>query len=134
MFPCGPSAIKSLVSTRDLWMKEETIFVAEDGSKFDNKEDCVKWESISRTMGAVDEYFRDMVCPSDDFEPLKELIDRYLEDLGLEIGELQMYFWSPVSGRCPEPTDPKVRIKHLELLMKILNYVFYGSINPCVGD
>ena len=116
-------------------MREETIFVSNDGAKFESKEDCLKWEKISGNMETLDYYFKHGDHNKEDIQPLKELIESYLVENGLEIGEFQNYFWSPVTPRySPDPTIPKVRIKHLELLMKTMNYIFYGSINPCVGD
>ena len=39
-------------------MKEETIFVSNDGAKFESKEDCLKWEKISGNMETLDYYFK----------------------------------------------------------------------------
>jgi hypothetical protein len=115
-------------------MKEETIFVSNDGAKFESKEDCLKWEKISENMGAIDTYARDGENRKDDFQPLKELIDSYLHEFSVDMGEFQDYFHHPYGSDCEDTYAPKVRIKHLELLMKTMNYIFYGSINPCVGD
>ena len=40
-------------------MQEKTIFVAEDGTRFDNKEDCLDWDEISeriKILEKVDKY------------------------------------------------------------------------------
>ena len=44
-------------------MKEQAIFVAEDGSRFDKQADCIKWEKISENLGLINEYFRDGIIP-----------------------------------------------------------------------
>ena len=89
----------------------------------------------SGDLETLDYYFRHGDHNKEDIQPLKELIESYLVENGLEISEFQEYFWSPHNrSRAPDPTLPKVRIKHLELLMKTMNYIFYGSINPCLGD
>jgi len=55
-------------------------------------------------------------------------MDPYLKKNGrMEFGD----FYDYLLGRDPEP---KVRIKHLEILMKTMNFIFYGSCDPCVGD
>jgi len=109
-------------------MKEQTIFVAEDGSRFDNQQDYIKWEKISGNLGLINEYFRDGIIPEGRLQPLKDLMDPYLKKNGrMEFGD----FYDYLLGRDPEP---KVRIKHLEILMKTMNFIFYGSCDPCVGD
>ena len=36
-------------------MQEQTIFVAEDGTRFDNKEDCLEWDEISERVKILEE-------------------------------------------------------------------------------
>ena len=34
-------------------MQEQTIFVSEDGERFDNKEDCLEWERLRPIINAT---------------------------------------------------------------------------------
>ena len=109
-------------------MKEQTIFVADDGSRFDNQEDCIKWESINGHLRLLEDYFQDIPGRIDVLKPLIEHMDPYLEKYaGTEKGDFYNYLIGP------DP-EPKIRLKHLEILMKIMNFIFYGSCDPCVGD
>ena len=62
------------------------------------------------------------IIPEGRLQPLKDLMDPYLKKNGrMEFGDFYDYWL----GRNPEP---KVRIKHLHILMKTMNFIFYGSL------
>ena len=52
-------------------MQEQTIFVAEDGTRFDNKEDCLEWDEISERVKILEE------APN-------EMCDRWVPPQGLK--------------------------------------------------
>tara|TARA_Y100001968_G_scaffold55822_1_gene47018 strand:- start:2329 stop:2523 length:195 start_codon:yes stop_codon:yes gene_type:complete len=60
-------------------MKELTVFIAEDGATFDNKEDCIKWEKISANLEMLRVYIGNDSFPHEILQPLKVLFDPFLQ-------------------------------------------------------
>ena len=109
-------------------MKEETVFVSNDGARFASKEDCYKWEKISGNIALLRDYMGSDSVPRESLKPLKDLCDPYFaENARIGFSDFDDY----LMGSDPEP---KVRLKHLEILQKMMNFIFYGSCDPCVGD
>ena len=108
-------------------MKESTVFIAEDGARFDSKEDCLKWEGISRNLELLRDCMESGVVP-ESLQPLKDLCDPFFYENGrIEYADFDGYL-------CGNYSEPKIRLKHLEILQKMMNFIFYSSCDPCVGD
>ena len=103
-------------------MKEETIFVSDDGSRFESKEDALLWDEISeRVKRLKDETGRALP------EGLQEVSGdtrEYLEGFLANYLEMDTLF-------AQEGLESRWLLERLKTFNYLTNYIFYGSANPC---
>ena len=100
-------------------MQEKTIFVAEDGTRFDNQEDCLEWDEIFERVKELKEWGGEKEKLPEGLQEEKEIVGDFLDDLD----NSETFF-----GCYIEANQELDRYRAWNYLS---NYVFYGSANPC---
>ena len=113
-------------------MQEKTIFIANDGTRFERREDCLKWDAISERVEKLMHARRELQAGMDaqfwDLPPglrdLKTLLYEFFSSEENTDVFLGTYFLE----------EPEKRLKNFQALNLLSNYIFYGAANPRVGD
>ena len=108
-------------------MKEETIFVSDDGSRFESKEDALLWDQIShrvRLLKGEEEHLSDL---PDGFRTVSGDTRQYLIDFLANRRDLDVFF-------AQDGLESRWLLERLKTFNYLTNYIFYGDANPCDGD
>ena len=103
-------------------MQEQTIFVADDGTRFETAEDSLLWDEIServKILVEAEQHMWDKWIPPEGLKDQKEWVHSFCCDSRND------YFL----GKYNE--DPSERLENLRGFNYLTNYIFYGSANPC---
>ena len=103
-------------------MKEATIFVSDDGSRFETKEDALLWDDI---------------C-----ERVKDLKEGTAEELPIGLQELTgdtkeylvgfLANWREKESLfAQDGLESRWLLERLRTFNYLTNYIFYGAANPC---
>ena len=104
-------------------MEEKTIFVAEDGNRFDKKEDCLQWDEIAERVKLLEEI--DLVAYVDEWEVPEGIEDQKEWIFAFLYGNRKnLFFWEKVQ-------DPPERLENFRCLNYLTNFNFYWQANPC---
>ena len=107
-------------------MKEETIFVSDDGSRFDSKEDALLWDEISERVKGLKSY---------EAEPFGKELPEGLQEVTGETREYMEQFLSNTRDLdvffAQDGLESRWLLERLKTFNYLTNYIFYGAANPC---
>ena len=111
------------LSIRDIsQMQEQSIFVSDDGTRFETAEDALLWDEISARVKILEEAPNEMWdrwVPPEGLKNQKEWVHSFLGN-----GRNDYFLGDRLD-------DPSERLENFRGLNYLTNYIFYGSANPC---
>ena len=106
-------------------MQEQSIFVSDDGSRFETAEDALLWDEIYERVKDLKE--EDLSGENELPEGLQEVSGdtrEYLEGFLANYLEMDTLF-------AQEGLESRWLLERLKTFNYLTNYIFYGSANPC---
>ena len=106
-------------------MQEQSIFVSDDGSRFETAEDALLWDEIyARVKELKDEDLSGQNVLPEGLQEVSGDTREYLEGFLASYRQRQDLF-------AQEGLESRWLLERLKTFNYLTNYIFYGSANPC---
>ena len=97
-------------------MEEKTIYLSKDGTRFDQKQDCLEWDQVCEPIAELEHWIN-----TNDFPDGLKDFKQTFQDLEVD--------WSDVVG-LGFGKEKGEWIRYIKCMNYLSNYILYGSANP----